>query len=124
MRETTNDLLSLTGAEVHTAASGREAYAFLTQLQSAVVDLVITDLAMPNGDGHWLLAQIRAQPQISQLRVVIMSAHVQAESIEAGLKAGADGYIVKPYDPAQFIDTVEKHLAKVQSNRTTTSSSN
>lgn len=117
MRETTKDLLGFTGATVHATASGREAFGFLTQITRPSIDLVITDLAMPNGDGHWLLAEIRATPALAHLKVVIMSAHVQNESIAAGLKAGADGYIVKPYDPAQFIQTVEQHLAKVLQQR-------
>jgi len=84
VRETTADLLSLTGADVHTAASGQEA---LRLLEGLPVSLVVTDLSMPNGDGNWLIGKIGA-----------------------GLQAGTDDYVVKPFDPARFLAAVGKYL--------------
>lgn len=107
VRETTTDLLGFTGAKVHTAAGGHEASKFL---EDNPVDLVITDLSMPAGDGNWLLSWIRSSPKHQKLKVVIMSAHAQIESIEAGLTAGADGYLTKPYDPSTLIETVVRFL--------------
>ena len=108
IRETTADLLSFINATVLTAVSGREASKIL---DTTPVDLVITDLSMPDGDGNWLLAWIRASPRHEKTKVVIISAHAQRESVEAGLKAGADGYLTKPFNPADFIKSVEKFLA-------------
>lgn len=107
VRETTADLLSFTGATVHTAVSGHEASRFL---EANDVDLVITDLSMPDGDGNWLLAWIRSSPRHQDTRVFIMSAHAQTESVEAGLKAGADGYLTKPFNPGKLIATVTGYL--------------
>lgn len=107
VRETTKDLLGFTGATVHTAAGGHEASRLL---DTHPVDLVITDLSMPDGDGNWLLSWIRSSPKHRHLKVLIMSAHAQIESIEAGLAAGADGYLTKPYDPAKLIDTATRYL--------------
>ena len=107
VRETTTDLLSFTGATVHTAVSGHEASRFL---EANDVDLVITDLSMPDGDGNWLLAWIRSSPRHHKTKVVIMSAHAQNERVEAGLKAGADGYLTKPFDPGKLIATVTSYL--------------
>lgn len=120
VRETTGDLLGYTGAVVHTAASGNEARRFL---ESKDVNLVITDLSMPDGDGNSLLAWIRSSPRHRGLKVVIMSAHAQREDIARGLKAGADQYLTKPFDPASFISEMKKHLespAEVASSRPTT----
>ena len=107
VRETTTDLLSFTGATVHTAVSGHEASRFL---EANDVDLVITDLSMPDGDGNWLLAWIRSSPRHQNTKVIIMSAHAQTERVEAGLKAGADGYLTKPFDPGKLIATVTGYL--------------
>jgi CheY-like chemotaxis protein len=107
VRETTTDLLSFTGATVHTAASGQEAIRFL---ETNDVDLVITDLSMPDGDGNWLLGWIRASPRHQKLKVVIMSAHAQSERVAAELRAGADGYLTKPFDPRKFIAAVTDYL--------------
>lgn len=107
MRETTTDLLSFINATVHTAASGHEASRFL---EAQEMDLVITDLSMPDGDGNWLLNWIRSSPRHQKLKVVIMSAHAQTDRVEAGLQAGANGYLTKPFDPVEFIDSVNDYL--------------
>ena len=107
VRETTSDLLGFTGAVVHTATSGNEARRFL---EAKDVNLVITDLSMPDGDGKSLLAWIRSSPRHRNLKVVIMSAHAQREDIKLGLEAGADQYLTKPFNPVSFISEMKKHL--------------
>lgn len=108
LRETTVDLLGFSGARVHAAVSGREASRFL---EANHVDLVITDLSMPDGDGNWLIRWVRASPRHRHLKVVIISAHAHHASIEAGIDAGADGYLVKPFDPEKFLTAVGEYLA-------------
>lgn len=107
VRETTADLLGFVNATIYTAASGHEASRFL---ETQAVDLVITDLSMPDGDGNWLLNWIRSSPRHQKLKVVIMSAHAQQERVEVGLRAGADGYLTKPFDAANFIASVQGYL--------------
>jgi CheY-like chemotaxis protein len=111
VRQTTQDLLCLLDADVHTAVSGQDAFAFLTAAADRRIDLVITDLAMQDGDGQWLLSKIRSSPSHRGVKVIMMSAHAQAERIEAQIKAGADGYIVKPYDPDNLLNLVAQQLA-------------
>ncbi len=111
VRETTADLLSLTGATVHVAASGHEASRFL---ETRDVDLVLTDLAMNDGDGNWLVAWIRGSARHRHTKVVITSAHAQDESVKAGLRAGADGYLVKPFAPERFIEAVQQFLQSAE----------
>lgn len=110
VRETTIDLLSFTNTTVYTATGGFEASRFL---ESQEVDLVITDLSMPDGDGNWLLNWIRSSPRHQKLKVVIMSAHAQIDRVEAGLLAGANGYLTKPFDPVKFIASVNDYLSSV-----------
>ena len=114
VRETTTDLLSFTGAQVHTVSSGREAWEHLSRNRA---DLVITDVAMPDGDGYWLLARIRGDERLRKTRVVLLSAHALVQSISAGLDAGADAYLTKPFDPEHFIVAVQGYLAAVREGR-------
>ncbi len=107
IRETTAELLRFSGATVYTENSGHEAGRFL---ESHDVDLVLTDLAMPNGDGDWLINWIRNSPRHKHLKVAIMSAHAQPERIQAGIQGGAVDYIVKPFSPEYLLDWVEKAL--------------
>ena len=107
VRETTVDLLSLTGAQVFAVASGRAASQFL---EKQGVDLIITDMAMPDGDGNWLIAWVRFSARHRRTRLVVISAHAAPENIAAGLQAGADDYLIKPFEPQHFLTTVERHL--------------
>ena len=108
IRETTTDLLGLTGATVHAVASGHAAMRFLAHTS---VDLIVTDLVMPDGDGYWLLAQVRAAALRPDTPIIMLSGHATQESIADGLKRGADAYLVKPFDPEAFLVTVNKFLA-------------
>ena len=114
VRDTTTDLLSFTGANVHTVSSGREAWDYLARNRA---DLVITDVAMPDGDGYWLLARIRGDERLKRTRVVLLSAHALVQSISAGLDAGADAYLTKPFDPEHFIVAVQAYLTAIREGR-------
>ncbi len=105
MRETTLDLLSFAGVSAHAVECGEGAAAFL---EANTVDIVLTDLAMPRGDGVWLVRWIRSNPRLSSVVVVMMSAHVLNAQVEMGLEAGADYYLTKPFDPDRFIDFISR----------------
>lgn len=100
VRETTLDLLALAGMSAVAVDGG---YAAAKHLEANPVDIVLTDLAMPHGDGIWLARWIRANPKCAGITVVMMSAHVQNAHVEMGMEAGARHYITKPFQPDQFI---------------------
>lgn len=105
IRETTVDLLFFTGATIHAVESGHAAAIFLLNYP---VDIVVTDVAMPDGDGIWLTKWIRSQPKCSRIVVVMMSAHVQNARVELGLEAGANHYLPKPFPPDRLIDLISR----------------
>jgi DNA-binding response OmpR family regulator len=107
IRETTTDLLSLTGAQVLPAPSGRAAAALL---EHHTVDLVITDLIMPDGDGIWLLNHVRTSPRHSELPVIMLTARADVNELAANFKHRADEYLTKPFHPEQFLNTVVRWL--------------
>lgn len=116
VRATTTDLLEFSGATVHAVASGREASRFL---EVHPIDLLITDMIMPDGDGAWLLDFVRSSPQLHRLKVIMISAHAGTDRIAAGLRAGADIYVTKPYDPEKFLATVCGCLESIRRERGT-----
>ena len=103
VRETTTDLLSLTGAVILATCSGREASRVL---ETQKVDLIITDMIMPDGDGKWLINFVRSTPALRHLRIILLSARADETDIRAGLGAGADLYLTKPFDPEKLLETV------------------
>ena len=108
IRETTSMLLSFTGATVREACSGHEASEIL---QKEKIDLLVTDLLMPDGDGRWLVNFVRSSPQFRHLPVIMISAHADLKKIKEADGPKADLYLTKPFDPEQFIQTVTRLLA-------------
>ena len=90
------------------ATDGQKA---LARLEKNNVDIVVSDLAMPNMDGFELLKQIRENPMTSHIPFVILSAESSVESKIRGLDCGADAYIEKPFSINHFRAVVENILS-------------
>lgn len=71
-------------------------------------DLVITDLNMPNLDGIQLITELRKLPAYSYVPILMLTTESQAQKKDAGRKAGATGWIVKPFDSNQLIAALQK----------------
>jgi len=82
----------------------------LVKLNSAEVNMVITDLNMPKLDGLGFIKKIRANPKSKFIPVIMLTTESQAEKKQAGKAAGATGWIVKPFKPEQLLDVVKKVL--------------
>ena len=79
-------------------------------LKLAVPDLVLSDVIMPNKTGYGLCADIKASPDWNHIPVILLTAKADAESSVEGMKAGADAYVSKPFDPDVLKATVESIL--------------
>ncbi len=75
------------------------------------VDLVITDVNMPNMDGITLVRELRRLPQYRGVPLLVLTTEASAERKQEGRAAGATGWIVKPFDPERLLATVDKVLA-------------
>ncbi|PND39841.1 two-component system response regulator [Paucibacter aquatile] len=90
--------------EIHEAANGDSALERALILQP---DFVLMDVMMPGGmDGLEACRRIRAEPSLRNTHVILLSARGQAQDKEAGLKAGAHDYLVKPFSPLRLIDAL------------------
>ena len=67
---------------------------------------------MPKLSGVDLLARIRADPSIAATPVILLSAKALAADVKAGLDAGADDYITKPFEPDDLLQRVDKLLGR------------
>lgn len=98
-------LLEGLGWIVDTARHGAEA---LVQGRRAVPQLVISDLLMPVMDGYTLLRHWRADSQLCHVPfIVYTSTYVEAEDEKLAVELGADAFILKPTEPADFIAKIE-----------------
>jgi two-component system chemotaxis response regulator CheY len=79
----------------------------LVRLKSGLFDLVITDMEMPKMSGLELLRQIRYDPNLKRIPVLIVTENGMQEDIVAAFKAGLNAYVVKPVDVKVFAEKIE-----------------
>jgi len=106
-REMMASLLKHRGMTVVQAKSGEEA---LRYLKSAVPDLVILDIVMPNPNGYDVCRKLKANPSTSNVPVIMCSCKSEEFDRYWGMKVGADAYIAKPFHPDDLVNTVEQLL--------------
>ncbi|MDF1579773.1 MAG: response regulator [Desulfuromonadales bacterium] len=107
VRQILKKTLSAAGYEVLEAVDGQDA---LNKLSTSPVDMVVTDLNMPNMDGVELIKSLRRQPGNRFLPIVMLTTESQQQIKEEGKKAGASGWIVKPFRPEQLLAVVRTVL--------------
>jgi two-component system, chemotaxis family, chemotaxis protein CheY len=88
------------------AVDGKDALVKLT----SVVNLVITDLNMPNLDGIGLIRSVRANPAWKGIPILMLTTESHEASKQEGKAAGATGWIVKPFTTQQLLAVVKKVL--------------
>lgn len=99
---------------VEAVADGVQA---LAAVQHQPPDLIVSDIMMPRMDGFGLLREIRADPRLAQLPIILLSARAGEESRVEGMQAGADDYLVKPFGARELLARVSAHLQMAQLRR-------
>ena len=95
--------------EVVLTSNGQECLAAVTRVKP---DLILLDVSMPNLDGYQTCGMLKANPETSSIPVIFLTARVQKQDIETGMKSGALGYLTKPFDPMTLHSQILTILAK------------
>ena len=93
--------------QIITAADGQEA---LDKIKSNQPDLILLDLMMPVLDGFAVLSEVKADPGLRDIPVIIISADHDSKSIVRGIKQGADDYLTKPVNADLLVKKVKEFL--------------
>jgi two-component system chemotaxis sensor kinase CheA len=105
-RSLLKNILESAGYRVTTAVDGADGY---TTLKTGTFDLVVSDVEMPRMDGFDLTAKVRADKQLAELPVVLVTALESREHRERGIDAGANAYIVKSsFDQSNLLEIVQR----------------
>ena len=107
MRQMVKATLVSAGYDVVEAADGQEA---LEYARENPVDLVITDVNMPRMDGITLVSELRSLPTYRLTPVLLLTTESSMDKKMEGKRAGATGWIVKPFNPAQLLATLARVL--------------
>lgn len=99
------------GYPVATATSGEEA---LQKALQGKPDLIVLDLMLPNIDGFEVCRRLRADAEMSEVAIVMMTAKGEEEDIVAGLELGADDYLTKPFSSQVLLARIKAVLRRKQ----------
>ncbi len=100
--------------EVATAYGGTEG---LEKARTEKPDLIVLDVMMPDKDGYVVCKEMKADPQLRPIPVILLTAVVSHISTtrytqQMGLETEADDFINKPLEPKELVERVELHLSK------------
>jgi len=105
--------LRSSGCKVITACDGMDALEKLSSLENGV-DLIITDLNMPNIDGYEFIKTVRENQAYVDVPIIILSSEEEEKDIKLGTEVGASSYLVKPFKPPVLMAEVSKYLQAKQ----------
>ena len=112
MRRIVRNLLKELGfTNVHEAEDGIDA---LKKLRAETFDFVVSDWNMPNMTGIDLLREIRKDPTLKHLPVLMVTAEAKKENIIEAAQAGASGYVVKPFTAITLDEKLKKIFLTMQ----------
>jgi two-component system chemotaxis response regulator CheY len=107
MRQMVTFTLKGAGFEVEEAADGQQA---LNKAKQQVFDLVLSDVNMPVMDGIQLVKELRALADYKFTPILMLTTESATDKKMEGKQAGATGWIVKPFNPDQLLNTIKKVL--------------
>lgn len=109
IRELVSFTLQYAGYDVITVIDGEEA---VEEAKNELPDLILMDVRMPRMTGYEACEILKSHETTGNIPVVFLSAKGQETEVQAGLEAGADEYIIKPFSPDELTDRVKSILAK------------
>jgi chemosensory pili system protein ChpA (sensor histidine kinase/response regulator) len=104
VRRVTQRLLERNGMRVATAKDGVDA---LAVLQDQIPDIILLDIEMPRMDGYEFAAQVRNDPRVSDIPIVMITSRVGEKHRARAIELGVNDYLGKPYQENQLLDAIE-----------------
>ncbi|MDM8515388.1 response regulator [Desulfobacterales bacterium HSG16] len=107
IRQMVSFTLKQAGYQVVEAVDGKDAF---DKIKKSRINMLITDLNMPQMDGIELIRNVRTLPSARFMPIIMLTTESQASKKQEGKSAGATGWIVKPFKPEQLLAVVKKVL--------------
>lgn len=105
LRQVVSMTLKAAGYEVVEACDGKDA---LAKLDGQKLNLIISDVNMPNMDGLTFLKEVKKHPSYRFTPIVMLTTETEQGKRDQARAAGAKGWVVKPFQPQQMLDAVSK----------------
>jgi chemosensory pili system protein ChpA (sensor histidine kinase/response regulator) len=109
VRRVTQRLLERNGLRVLTARDGVEA---IEMMKDTVPDVILLDIEMPRMDGYEVAAQVRNDPRLLDIPIIMITSRVGEKHRARAIELGVDDYLGKPYQEAQLLEAIEPLLTR------------
>jgi two-component system chemotaxis response regulator CheY len=103
--------LKMGGYTTMTAEDGKQALDMLAQQDKVMVDLIITDVNMPNMDGVTFIKELKKLGQYAGIPICVLTTETEQGKLEAEMHSLKDAWITKPVQPAHVLNIVGELLA-------------
>lgn len=110
IRDVLRTILDLEGIAVSTAADGEAA--LLALAGDPMPDVLVLDVMMPGVDGLEVCRRAKADPRTAVVPIILLTARDRGEDRDAGLDAGCDDYLTKPFSPLALIERISVVAAR------------
>jgi len=104
------EIFTVAGFEVRCAANRAQINAEVNK--PILPDLILLDIVLPDADGLQILARLRIHPKFARMPVIMMTGKADVSDVKAGLAAGADGYVSKPFKMSALVAAVNLVLGR------------
>lgn len=108
IRENVTELLELNDYRVVSAVNGVEGILMALNIKP---DIILCDIMMPQLDGYEVLKQLKNNPSTASIPFIYVTASAEKTEVKIGMDLGADGYVRKPFDSAELIETIDTFLS-------------
>lgn len=102
MRKIIRRNVRLTGIQMNQEFEAEDGIEALKVLKNHSVDLVLSDINMPNMDGVSFVRQVRTNSKIDNVKIIMISTEASSDIVNDAISSGANDYIVKPFTPEQL----------------------
>lgn len=105
--ENTSEILTLSGFTVFTASSAKQGLRIAHDQQ---LDVIITDVVMPDVDGWQMAQDLRGDQRTAHIPIIFLTAHAEEIYRERARALGVADYVVKPFTSRQLIQTLQSYM--------------
>ena len=109
--EIADNLSALLAAKGHKTAVANEGASGVEKARKETFDLVLLDVMLPRMSGFDVCKLLRADPKTTKLKIIMVTGLGRMGDVEEAFRAGADDYLIKPFDSARLFKKIEKVLA-------------
>jgi two-component system, OmpR family, response regulator MprA len=102
--------------EVEVALNGTSG---LARAREGDIDLIVCDIMIPDVDGYEICRQLKGDPDTRGIPIILLTARTEVENKVAGLEAGADDFITKPFNFNELVDHINMNLDRAANKYTT-----